>query len=64
MERGWKSNSKRIWKVYFHNFVNLWKLYYIRNYKIGKELNCWKGGVLVADDEGKVLKKIEETENK
>lgn len=33
---------------------------YALNKQIGEELNCWKGGVLVADDDGKVLARIEE----
>ncbi|OLY84772.1 hypothetical protein AYI68_g1057 [Smittium mucronatum] len=44
--KDWKGNSEDI------------KHEYERNKKIGTELDCWKGGVLVYDDDGKVLKAI------
>jgi len=46
----WKGNEEAIAKEYE------------RNRKIGHELGCWKGSVLVADDDGKVLQRIQETE--
>jgi hypothetical protein len=47
--RGWKGNEQAI------------KQEYQRNFEIGKELNCWKSGMLVADDQGKVLQRLQET---
>ena len=33
------------------------------NHQVGLEFNAWRGGVLVNDDDGKVLQKLEELQN-
>jgi len=45
--KDWKGDEDAIDKEYQFNF------------HLGKELNCWKGGVLVADEDGKVLQRIQ-----
>ncbi|PVU89366.1 hypothetical protein BB561_005400 [Smittium simulii] len=47
--KDWKGNKEEL----EHEFN--------RNKQIGLSLNTWKGGVLVYDDDGKVLKAIEES---
>mmetsp|Transcript_203 Transcript_203/g.274 ORF Transcript_203/g.274 Transcript_203/m.274 type:complete len:163 (+) Transcript_203:345-833(+) len=47
--KGWKGDAAAIEKEYQ------------MNKQIGLELNCWKGGVLVADDAGLVAKRLGET---
>jgi len=47
--KGWKGDEDTI-RVEFE-----------KNKQIGTELGCWKGGVLVADDEGKVAARLGET---
>ena len=46
--KNWKGNADAIAREYE------------KNMKIGLELIAWRGGVLVYDDEGKVLKRIME----
>ncbi len=48
--KGWKGNDTAISREYE------------RNRTIGLELGFWKGSVLVADEEGKVQQRIQETE--